>query len=124
MAKLRNPLFSNRAAGNLAKGLVQFRTTAQGSHAYLPPSPSRQNQYNPTAPQLATRRRFALALRTWRELTGNQKQVWATLAAQLAPDISGWNFFLRSILSLPDGALLTHTGEPVLTHTQELIEKD
>ncbi len=44
MARVTGPLFSQTAAGNMAKGALQFRADRWGSHVYKPQAPAKQTK--------------------------------------------------------------------------------
>jgi len=65
MARVTGPLFSETAAGNMAKGALQFRADRWGSHVYKPQDPTKQNQKPPSEAQVLQRLRFGKVRDAW-----------------------------------------------------------
>lgn len=123
MARVKGPLHSLEAHGNLAGGLLQFRGQADTAHAYRPREPRRQNQFRPSTRQSQQRARFARARAAWHAMEIQDRADWRVKAK--AYGLTGWNLYLSIALRLdtvPALALLTDTGFPLLTDLLDYLE--
>ena len=76
MARVKGPLMSMEARGNVTGGTLQFRTTPQGCHVYRPMDPREQNQTPPSPAQEAQRLKFKAACDAWSALGDEDKAYW------------------------------------------------
>lgn len=95
MAKVRGPLFSIDARGQLGDALL-FRGGTRRTHVYLPADRSRINQQPASAPQIAVRATFAAAVVAWRALPALERAAWNAEALSTGRNVNGWNQFLRA----------------------------
>lgn len=124
MAKIKGPLFSEGAAGNFAKGAMQFRGGLRGTHAYRPKSPKAVNQAPPTPAQETVRSAYQEILTQWRALSELEKMSWDTQAGEAGMQITGWNLFFKTQMLgglAPETALITDSGEFMVTDLGEYI---
>lgn len=99
MAKIRGPLFSAEAAGNFAKGAMQFRGGLRGTHAYKPKSTKTVNQTEPTQKQTKVRSAYRTILDEWKSLDEAGKAQWDASAIESGEPITGWNLYFKSRIS-------------------------
>ena len=110
MARVRGPLLSVDAAGQVGGGIC-FRHGTAGVHV-LPVAPpgSRTKALKPSAAQRAQRASYRAANVAWRALSLEERAAWEFLAKASGRDVSGWNLFLRAWMAKPvaevSGALL------------------
>jgi hypothetical protein len=126
MAKVINPLFSETAHGNVAKGSLQYRSGHWGSHAYKPLAPGKQNQQAPSPAQTAQRERFNAICASWHALSKAVKEDYKQQAAEIG-GLNGWNLYLSLGLAksvYPEDTLLTLDGLPLLNEYGEIIQTD
>ena len=98
MARVRNPLLSGEAHGNMG-GNLQFRLNRHGAHVYQPQDPRTQNKGAPSAAQTQHRAVYAEALADWRRLSQGRRDSYNTLALSDTRDVSGWNLFLAEAVN-------------------------
>ncbi len=123
MAKIRGPLHSLEAHGNLNGGMLQFRGAGASAHAYRPRAPRRQNQLAATPAQSNQRARFARARAAWTLLDNAARAEWRVKERPYR--LTGWNLYLSIRLKLdtmPELALLTDTGFPLLIDLLDYLE--
>lgn len=77
--RIKQPLFSHRAAGQLAKTLI-FRKAGRGHTVYPYFKPSQPN----TTPQISQREIFRWLTQQWPTLTPTEQQSWSQLVPTLA----------------------------------------
>ena len=96
MARVRGPLLSVDAAGQVGGGIC-FRHGAAGVHVLPVAAPgSRSKALKPSAAQRAQRARYRAANVAWRAQSPEARTEWETLAKTSRRDVSGWNLFLRA----------------------------
>ena len=145
MARIVGPLMSMDARGNFAKGAMQFRSHGKGVHCYQPRKASKP----PSTGQLLQRTKYRQALLAWRLLSDSERDSWDALAAD--EGLMGWNAYLRFFVrrgmfacrvtdtrarlvwdvadsasvcfpsAIPDSALVTESGEPLVTEDGEYL---
>lgn len=124
MAKVKGPLFSLEAHGNLASGLLQFRVDRGRAHVYKPQPPKRQNQQPASEKQATQRERFGIIKQIWAGLSPIEKAGWEAQARSLGT-MKGWNLFLAELLptsSVLIRILTTHDGTAIVTsQSNEII---
>lgn len=123
MARVKGPLFSLSAHGNLEHGTMQFRGNGSTAHAYRPRAPRRQNQLPATIQQADQRARFARARASWYLLDNAERAEWRIKAKPL--HLTGWNLYLSHQLkadTVPALALLSDNGFPLLTDNYDYLE--
>jgi hypothetical protein len=126
MARVTGPLFSQTAAGNMAKGALQFRADRWGSHVYKPQAPGKQNQLEPSEAQVLQRLKFGKVRDAWTGLGINGQDYYNLLAAE-GGKMNGWNLYLSLCLGkskYSEDTLLTKEGEPILDSNNRLIFVD
>ncbi|MEY3288020.1 MAG: hypothetical protein RLZZ419_262 [Pseudomonadota bacterium] len=126
MARVTGPLFSQTAAGNMAKGALQFRADRWGSHVYKPQAPAKQNQLPPSDAQVLQRMRFAMVRDAWTGLGINGQDYYNLLAAA-GGLMNGWNLYLSLCLGkskYSEETLLTKEGAPILDSNNQYIFVD
>ena len=123
MARVTGPLFSQTAAGNMAKGALQFRADRWGSHVYKPQDPTKQNQLPPSEAQVLQRLKFGKVRDAWTSLGINGQDYYNLLAAE-GGKMNGWNLYLSLCLGkskYSEDTLLTKEGEPILDSNNRII---
>ena len=110
MARVRGPLLSVDAAGQVGGGIC-FRHGTAGVHVLPVAAPgSRSKALKPSAAQRAQRARYRAANVAWRALSPEERAAWESLAKASGRNVSGWNLFLRAWMAKPgaevSGALL------------------
>ena len=95
MAKTRGPLMSIDAAGNYAKGALQFRHGKSGVHAYKPTAPYTRGGQASQA-QLDHRNKYSAVHTAWLGLSQQDKDNWNQQAATISETLSGWNLYLQT----------------------------
>ena len=126
MARVTGPLFSQTAAGNMAKGALQFRADKWGSHVYKPQAPGKQNQLEPSEAQVLQRLKFGNVRDAWTSLGINGQDYYNLLAAE-GGKMNGWNLYLSVCLGksiYPESTLLTLDGLPILSEYGEILQID
>ena len=126
MARVTGPLFSQTAAGNMAKGALQFRADRWGSHVYKPQDPTKQNQLPPSEAQVLQRLKFGNVRDAWTSLGINGQDYYNLLAAE-GGKMNGWNLYLSLCLGkskYSEDTLLTKEGEPILDSNNRIIFVD
>ena len=118
MARVRGPLFSVDAAGQVG-GAICFRHGAAGVHVLSVAAPgSRSKALQPSAAQLAQRANYRAANVAWRAQSPEERAAWEALAKASGRNVSGWNLFLRAWMAKPgaevSGALLIETATLLL----------
>lgn len=103
MAKLKNPLYSLLAFGQITKGLVARR---RGDSVVLEAKPYPKDAR--TSAQLAWRTMFQLAVSQWHDLTAAEKLNWEALARP--SHMTGYAYFLSKALAPNAGIYLLLTG--------------
>ena len=101
MARVKGPLMSMEASGNVA-GQLQFRGNRHGTHAYRPPDPRTQNQGDATAKQTAVRERYAVIKSFWDTLPNATRNAWNAQAETDPNDINGWTLFFADTMTHRD----------------------
>jgi hypothetical protein len=91
MARVKGPLFSLDARGNVARGALQFRGGLRGTHAYRPTPPDACGE-GPSAAQRLHRARYAEAAAAWRALEETTRALWS--AAARRHGVTAWNAYL------------------------------
>ena len=126
MARVTGPLFSQTAAGNMAKGALQFRADKWGSHVYKPQDPGKQNKLPPSEAQVLQRLKFGNVRDAWASLGINGQDYYNLLAAE-GGKMNGWNLYLSLCLGkskYSEDTLLTKEGEPILDSNNRIIFVD
>jgi len=126
MARVTGPLFSQTAAGNMAKGALQFRADKWGSHVYKPLNPAKQNRFPPSDAQILQRLRFGKVREAWTAL-GSVGQAYYNRLAASGGLMNGWNLYLSLCLGrskYSEDTLLTKEGEPLLDSNHRFIFVD
>lgn len=126
MTKVYGALHSQTASGNMAKGIMQFRTMNGVTHAYKPVPPAKQNQRIPTAAQTAQRLQFTEARDSWQSLEPSEKQAWSIGAAAIGK-MNGWNYYLSVYLAksiYPDDTVIDFNDLPLTDDYGEIIRSD
>jgi hypothetical protein len=126
MAKVTNPLFSETAHGNVAKGSLQYRSGNWGTHAYQPLAPGKQNQQAPSPAQAKQRQRFNAICASWHALSKAVQDDYKQQAAEIG-GLNGWNLYLSLGLAksvYPADTLLTLDGLPLLNEYGQIIQID
>ena len=126
MARVTGPLFSQTAAGNMAKGALQFRADRWGSHVYKPQDPTKQNQLSPSEAQVLQRLKFGKVRDAWTGLGINGQDYYTKLAAE-GGKMNGWNLYLSVCLGksiYPESTLFTLDGLPILNEYGEILQID
>ena len=101
MARVKGPLFSMEARGNVTGGKLQFRTTPQGCHVYRPMDPKAQNQASPSPAQEAQRLKFKAACDAWSALGEEDRAYWQLRG--LASNRTGFTAFLSDRMRPDEG---------------------
>jgi hypothetical protein len=91
MARIKGPLFSMDARGNLAGGALQFRGGLRGIHAYRPIPPDTYNA-GPSERQRLHRERYREAVVAWRALDDAERALWSAAADRQR--MTAWNAYL------------------------------
>lgn len=126
MARVTGPLFSQTAAGNMAKGALQFRADRWGLHVYKPQDPGKQNQLPPSEAQVLQRLKFGKVRDAWTGLGINGQDYYNLLAAADGK-MNGWNLYLSVCLGksmYPESTLLTLDDLPIQNEYGEIIQID
>lgn len=117
MARVKMPLMSLSASGEVGNKALQFRTTRHGAEVVIPAlvrSPAKKH----TSPaQADIRMTFREAKNEWAELDGNAKAEWAEIA-RLSGVSSGWNAYLAMRMkgrTLDPDILTLANGQPLTT---------
>lgn len=97
MAKVRNPLFSLGARGQVGDHL-QFRLDRGTTHVWRPPARARQHQGTPTPAQAAHRAYYAEAVADWRRIGADRRAHYQARAIADPRAVSAWNLFCKYAL--------------------------
>jgi hypothetical protein len=101
VSKLKGPLFSIAAAGNLGSA-VNFTSRNGLALARRAPRASR----SATPAQLARRLIYSDACAAWQLLTGGERATWSAAGDAARPRLTGFNLFMRDQLgTIPPGTL-------------------
>ena len=107
MARVRGPLLSVDAAGQVGGGIC-FRHGTAGVHVLPVAAPgSRSKALKPSAAQRAQRARYRAANVAWRAQSPEARTEWETLAKTSRRPVSGWNLYLRAWMAAP-AATVSH----------------
>lgn len=98
MARVKGPLMSMEASGNVA-GQLQFRGNRHGTHVYRPTDPRQQNQGQATQKQTAVRARYRQINAAWNAMSAPERDDWNATAETDPRAVSGWNLYLAAAMA-------------------------
>ena len=96
MARLKNPLFSQKAQKQIGKSLI-YKTKNQRSFLTKYNKPGGVSPFTPSLAQTNKRLIYSNALEDWQYLVPTEKKVYNTDA--VGKHASGWNLFLKEWFS-------------------------
>lgn len=91
MSKVKGPLGSLAAHGSVA-GVLTFSVRKSGQQVRF----QQKQKDAQSAGQLVQRADYLLAVKSWNEMSLEDKEVWKTLAVRKR--MSGYNFYLKRVL--------------------------
>ncbi len=99
MTKLKNPLFSLTAQKQLGHELIY---KMKGNRAFVTKynRPGNKNPFSPSASQVTNREFYTSAVAIWQAKTQDQKDYWNELAKEKNLSMSGWNLFIKPLLTV------------------------